>query len=307
VRHRLLPLTVPGPLVNLSQRISKPADVLCTLISSLDSRARFLRTPTSSSSSAASTRAAGISAIFTLNNITYVRREILSSQISDGLSNESSCEAELNRRNRAAKAAYLEIFSPLVACLMDSGESSGGLSAPSSSGPSGGGTSGLGLAAGAAALKAVAAAAVVGAGSSSGAVAAERERRDVKDRFVRFQEALNEVESLHRAAALDPSEADMRQRLKDEVSRMVCPTYAKFYSRHQKGEFSKSQFVVSVRVLDRNQVGSLLTYMDYLGQILTSIFGSMQTKFKGNWMLYSCRPPFCSLFLFSDRNHGVLL
>jgi exocyst complex protein 7 len=105
--------------------------------------------------------------------------------------------------------------------------------------PPGPGGGGFGLAAaGAAALKAAAAAAA-GAGSSSGGVAAER--RDIKDRFARFQDALADVETLHRIAALDPGEEDMRQRLKDEVSRMVCPTYAKFHSRHQKGEFSKSQ------------------------------------------------------------------
>jgi hypothetical protein len=259
----------------------KTADVLCTLLNSLDSRTRSLRNPTPSSSPAASARAAGVSAIFTLNNLTYVRREILSSHISDAFSDESSCEAELNRRNRAAKAAYLEIFSPLVACLMDGGEFSSGLSAPSSSGPGGGGAGGLGLAAGAAALKAAATAAVVGAGSSSGGAAAERERREVKDRFTRFQEALSDVESLHRAAALDPSEADMRQRLKDEVSRMVCPTYAKFHSRHQKGEFSKSQS------LGELEMGSGLVWLTMRQQIPTNICGWMRTKCRGGSMLYS--------------------
>jgi exocyst complex protein 7 len=91
----------------------------------------------------------GLSAIFMLNNVSYVRRELLlNSNVPDLLASggaasrrgsastvltgvggtsvsayggDVNIEDELNKRNRNAKAAYMEIFSPLVSCLMDAG------------------------------------------------------------------------------------------------------------------------------------------------------------------------------------------
>jgi exocyst complex protein 7 len=94
---------------------------------------------------------------------------------------------------RTGKAAYLEVFSPLVSCLMDAGEtSSGGL---------------------AGALKNAA------TGGSASAPAADRERR-----LARFADALTDIEGLHRTARLDPGEAELRERVRDEVERMVIPS-----------------------------------------------------------------------------------
>jgi hypothetical protein len=56
------------------------------------------------------------------------------------------------------------------------------------------------------------------AGARAGAGAAP-------DKFAKFNEALAEVERLHRMARLDPGEEEMRDRLRNEVEKMVLPTY----------------------------------------------------------------------------------
>lgn len=122
--------------------------------------------------------------IFLLNNISFLRRETLSSSIVDLLGDQ--IEDSLNRLHRNAKTAYLEIFSGLVSCLMDAGTETGILK------------SGLGA---------------VGVGPSG-------EKREVKDRFVRFNEALGDVENVHRVARIDHSEEELRDRLSDEVYRV---------------------------------------------------------------------------------------
>ncbi|CEQ41274.1 SPOSA6832_02988, partial [Sporobolomyces salmonicolor] len=170
-------------------------DLVSTLLSSLDTRSRGLRGPK------------GTSAIFLLNNISFLRHSILSSLVSDLLG--ESFEDSLNKRMRSVKSSYLEIWSPLVSALLDAGlaEQSGATSAIKA---------GIG--------------AVKGTGGT--------ERRETKDRFVRFHEALEEVEALHHAARLEEGEVEMRERLKGEVERMVVPTYAKFVQRHRKDNYS---------------------------------------------------------------------
>ena len=153
-------------------------DVLSTLMTALDSRARTL-----------ARSKPGVNAIFLLNNLSYIRREILSTSVGDVLG--ESAEDLLNKRNRTAKANYLDVFSPLVGCLMDAGLEGG---------------SSL-------------------AGAIKGAVGGQSsERREVKDRFHRFEDALGEIEVLHRTARLDAGEVEMRERLKGEVDRMVIPS-----------------------------------------------------------------------------------
>ena len=116
-------------------------------------------------------------------------------------------EDELNKRHRNAKSAYLEIFSPLVSCLMDAGMSDHHGASSS--------------------LKNV-----IGVGGNN-------EKKDTKDRFGRFNEALEEIEHLHRIARLDRNESDLRERVKDEIVRMCVPTYTSFVKRHDN--FSKSE------------------------------------------------------------------
>lgn len=173
-------------------------------------------------------KAAGIAAIFSLNNITFIRRELLlNSNIPDLLASggsapsrrdssstsatgggggggggapDTNIEDELNRRNRAAKTSHLEIFSPLVSCLMDAGVEHSVLKS------------------------------AIGVGNT--------EKKDTKDRFQRFNEALEEIEQLHRTARLDRNDETLRERVKDEVIRMCVPTYTRFVQRHEN--FSKS-------------------------------------------------------------------
>ena len=165
-------------------------DLLAVLLASLDSRSRALKAKAGSTPSNA-----GIGPIFFLNNIAYVRREILSSSIGDVLG--APAEDDLNKRNRAAKAQYLELFSGLIACLMDAGMDQGLLKT------------------------------VVGGSASQGGI--------TKDRFQRFNDALVDVESMHRVARLDAGEEEMRERLEGEISKMILPTYSKFAGRNRGG------------------------------------------------------------------------
>ncbi|GAA6044299.1 hypothetical protein JCM8097_006754 [Rhodosporidiobolus ruineniae] len=170
-------------------------DALTILLQSLDARARLLRGRT------------GTAPIFLLNNLSYLRHTLLSSSVGDLLGEQA--EDELNKRMRASKAAYLDVWSPLVSALLDAGFAE-------QSGAAGALKAGLG--------------AVKGAGGT--------ERRETKDRFVRFHEALEEVEQLHAGARWEEGEVELRERLKGEVERMVVPTYAKFVQRHRKDNYS---------------------------------------------------------------------
>ena len=115
---------------------------------------------------------------------------------------DAGIEDDLNKRNRIAKTGYLEIFSPLVSCLMDAGVEHSMLKS------------------------------AIGVGNT--------EKKDVKDRFARFNDALEEIEVLHRIARLDRNEEGLRERSRDEVIRMCVPTYAAFVKRHDS--FSKSEW-----------------------------------------------------------------
>ncbi|SGY14202.1 BQ5605_C010g06099 [Microbotryum silenes-dioicae] len=170
-------------------------DVLQTLLAALDQRAKGLRARS------------GISAIFLLNNISFIRREVLSSQIGDVLG--EACEDALNKLMRTTKASYLEIWSPLVSALLDAGLEQSGA---------------------AGAIKA----AVKGGGGGG------NERAQTKDRFLRFGDGLQEVENLHAVAKLDEGEQELKERLKGEVERMIVPTYTKFLAKHRNGDFSKN-------------------------------------------------------------------
>lgn len=181
-------------------------DVLSTLLTALETRSRSLRSP----------------AIFLLNNISFIRREVLSSAIGDLLGEAS--EDNLNKRMRSTKASYLDIFGPLVSTLLDAGT---------------GGESNV--------LK-------VGLGAVKGGA----ENRNTKDRFVRFYDAFEQVEELHKVAQLDEGEGELRERLKGEVERMVVPTYTKFLAKHRAGEFSKSEFHFASTTCFREQSSNYL-------------------------------------------------
>ncbi|KAG0152288.1 hypothetical protein CROQUDRAFT_649657 [Cronartium quercuum f. sp. fusiforme G11] len=184
-------------------------DALMTLLAAVDARSKNLKLPVSSQNTITSATArSGLGAVYVLNNLNYIRREVLESAISDILG--KSIEDELNKRVRASKVRYMEIWAPLISALMDAGGDEG--------------KGGFGLGAVKSALP----------GQQAGA-----ERREVKDRFGRFNDAFEEVVNLHNLAQFDKADAEMRERLRDEIERMVVPTYAKFAQRHEGGQFSK--------------------------------------------------------------------
>lgn len=163
-------------------------DLLGALLNALESRSKALKagpaTSATAPQSSMSTARPTIGAIFLLNNVSFLRREVLSTAVGDVLGD--TAEDHLNRMHRQAKSNYLEMFSGMIGCLMDAGTETGLLK------------SGLGA---------------VGVGPSG-------EKRDVKVRFVRFNEALADVESVHRIARLDPNEEELRDRLQSEVSKV---------------------------------------------------------------------------------------
>lgn len=138
-------------------------------------------------------------------------------------SSDTNVEDELNRRHRAAKASYLDIFSPLVSCLMDAGVEHSKLKS------------------------------AVGIGNN--------EKQDTKDRFARFNDALEDIESIHRVARIDRGEEALRDRVKDEVIRMCVPTYTAFLKRHDNFS-SKSKRSRPVRDRGVSQADVFLRFSD---------------------------------------------
>lgn len=105
---------------------------------------------------------------------------------------------------RSTKVSYLELWSPIVSSLLDSGlEHSGAAGALKAAIAKGGG-----------------------------------EKRGTKDRFVRFGDAFEEIEILHKAVKWDGDD-ELREKLKIEVNRMIVPTYSKFYMA-KASDFSNS-------------------------------------------------------------------
>lgn len=187
----------------LTSRAPEPDDLFTTLSTAIDARARSLRGRT------------GTSAIFLLNNLSYLRRSVLATSVGDVLG--EGLEDTLNKRVRAAKASYLDVWSPLVSALLDAGFAE-------QTGAAGAIKAGIG--------------AVKGSGGT--------ERRETKDRFVRFHEALDEVEALHQHAKVDENDVELRERLRSEVERMVVPTYAKFVAKHRKDNCADSSLLLCI-------------------------------------------------------------
>ncbi|KAH9441568.1 hypothetical protein MJO28_008484 [Puccinia striiformis f. sp. tritici] len=183
-------------------------DALSTLYTAIEARSKNLKLRSTVANTITSVTARnGVGAIYMLNNFTYIRRELLESAVLDIYGDQLS--DQLNKRVRTCKVRYLEIWSPLISALMDGGgeEVKFGLGAVKSALP----------------------------GQHAGA-----ERRDVKDRFGRFNEAFEEVIQLHQAANLANNDPDLKDQLRHEIERMIMPTYAKFTQRHEGGQFSKN-------------------------------------------------------------------
>ncbi|PLW50127.1 hypothetical protein PCASD_01797 [Puccinia coronata f. sp. avenae] len=183
-------------------------DALSTLYAAVEARSKNLKLRSTVASTITSVTARnGVGAIYMLNNFTYIRRELLESAVLDIYGDQLA--EQLNKRVRTCKVRYLEIWSPLISALMDAGAEDGkfGLGAVKSALP----------------------------GQHAGA-----ERRDVKDRLGRFNDAFEEVMLLHQAANIASNDPDLKDQLRNEIERMIMPTYAKFTQRHEGGQFSKN-------------------------------------------------------------------
>jgi exocyst complex protein 7 len=167
-------------------------DALSTLYAAVEARSKNLKLRSTVASTITSVTARnGVGAIYMLNNFTYIRRELLESAVLDIYGDQLA--EQLNKRVRTCKVRYLEIWSPLISALMDAGAEDGkfGLGAVKSALP----------------------------GQHAGA-----ERRDVKDRLGRFNDAFEEVMLLHQAANIASNDPDLKDQLRNEIERMIMPT-----------------------------------------------------------------------------------
>ncbi|KZO98107.1 exocyst complex component exo70 subunit [Calocera viscosa TUFC12733] len=152
-------------------------DVMTILIKALEGRARALKRAQTGS-------------IFMLNNLSYIRSNILlnpRSAIDDLLPAQS--QDSLNTAFRQAKNSYFEAnWSPLLSNL---GEGKGG-------------------------------------------------RQVVKDQWTGFFDGLAEVATTHQAFPLNKQDAELREKLAEEVNNLVMPAFQRFSARHQAADFTKN-------------------------------------------------------------------
>ncbi|UZJ52730.1 hypothetical protein CBS101457_002050 [Exobasidium rhododendri] len=174
------------------------ADVLAALLNALEARSRAIRQMSTAS-------------IFLLNNIGYIKREILRSD-RESVSGLGACLGSvggelLDGALRAANTTYLDAWNPIVGAIIEEGV---GLNTKSGSKIT---------------------AMTMGGGG---------ERAAVKDRFAKFYDGLDDLERLHRAFPVAKDDPQLREKLRSEVIRMICPMYARFLAKHRASDFSKN-------------------------------------------------------------------
>ena len=116
----------------------------------------------------------------------------------------------LNTAFRQANTAYLDAWSPVVAPLMEDQP----LNANQH-------------------YHRHATSKLIGVGSGS-------EKNQVKDRFAKFYEALDDLERLHRAYPVSREDVELKERLRRDVTRLVCPMYGRFLGKHKASDFTKN-------------------------------------------------------------------
>lgn len=185
-------------------------DVVAEILTSLEARSRAIRQPSTAS-------------VFLLNNIGHLQRSLsapLPSYLGateDGgsvsilsLHLGDMGEDLLATALQQANTAYLDAWSPVVAPLMDDQP----LNASTH-------------------YHRHATSKLIGVGSGS-------EKNQVKDRFAKFYEALDDLERLHRAYPVSREDHELKERLRRDVTRLVCPMYARFLGKHKAGDFTKN-------------------------------------------------------------------
>jgi exocyst complex protein 7 len=70
---------------------------------------------------------------------------------------------------------------------------------------------------------------------------AKDKRAGIKDKFARFFEALEEVAERHRYARVLADDEEGKDKLQEEVVRLVIPALQRFTQKHRDKEFSKSK------------------------------------------------------------------
>ncbi|KAJ9478091.1 Exocyst complex component EXO70 [Pseudozyma hubeiensis] len=185
-------------------------DVVAVVLTSLEARSRAIRQPSTAS-------------VFLLNNIGHLRR-ILSAPLPSYLgaaedgSSVSIVSLHLGEMGddllgtalRQANTAYLDAWSPVVAPLMEDQP----LNATTH-------------------YHRHATSKLIGVGSGS-------EKNQVKDRFAKFYEALDDLERLHRAYPVSKEDHELKDRLRRDVTRLVCPMYGRFVAKHKASDFTKN-------------------------------------------------------------------
>ena len=181
-------------------------DVLAVVLGALETRSKAIRQPSTAS-------------IFLLNNIGHLKRTLGASSSSAYENEDTSIirnhlgelgEELLSSAMRQANTAYLDAWSPVVAPLMEDQPLLGG---PGSQ------------------YHRHATSKLMGGGS---------EKNQVKDRFAKFYEGLDDLERLHRAYPFSKEDQELKLRLKHDVTRLVCPMYARFLNKHKAGDFTKN-------------------------------------------------------------------
>ncbi|SNX83029.1 related to Exocyst complex component Exo70 [Melanopsichium pennsylvanicum] len=185
-------------------------DVLAVVLTSLEARSGAIRQPSTAS-------------VFLLNNIGHLRRTLSSSLPSFLGATEDGASVSmlslhlgeigddlLNTALRQANAAYLDAWSPVISPLMEDQPLNAG-----------------------AHYHRHATSKLIGVGGGS-------EKNQVKDRFAKFYEALDDLEKLHRAYPVSREDAELKESLRRDVTRLVCPMYARFLGKHKAGDFTKN-------------------------------------------------------------------
>ncbi|KAN0066570.1 exocyst complex component exo70 [Thecaphora frezii] len=188
-------------------------DVLTVVLGALEQRSKAIRQPSTAS-------------IFLLNNIGHLKRFLkaplpayFGEDEGEGAPPASILSLHLGQvgedlltsATRQANTAYLDAWGPVVATLMEDQPITG----PNSQ------------------YHRHATTKLMGVGGGS-------EKNQVKDRFAKFYEGLDDLERLHRAYPFSREDGELKERLKRDVERMVCPLYGKFMAKHRASDFTKN-------------------------------------------------------------------
>jgi len=156
-------------------------DLLSALVSSLESRSRSMRKP--------------VPSIYMLNNLSYMRNNlILSNQSAANDIMGSTAEDLLNAAYRDAKSRYLETWRELTGLLAESTSSS----------------------------------------RFGGVVNVGGDKQAVKDSLSNFFNKLDELEGLSRQHTLSRQDPNLRDRLYADVRNLVVPAFTNYMAKHPK-------------------------------------------------------------------------